>query len=218
MNNIFQNSWFIAIASSVVSIVVVSLLHSFSKLVRSLFGIYSGQYVSITEVPPIGNYLIENVRCRHWANRLTGKINGVAVLDRKSHSNLGENQGNYQFTGFVKERVIVLSYQTTVSRLHSIGAISMKADALGFIFSGSWIGLVNNNLKVGKCKWIRISPPISARKNREYLINYALQMINFNSIDEVIEFQSLEKFYYFKRVQRDKYNFLSQLFRFSNKQ
>ncbi|HEU4691004.1 MAG TPA: hypothetical protein VFS23_21700, partial [Vicinamibacterales bacterium] len=56
-----RDEWFIAI----ISLLIVPITEVLVRKVRSIFGIYSGQYAALTYSEGSGKVLVEDVRCRH---------------------------------------------------------------------------------------------------------------------------------------------------------
>jgi hypothetical protein len=145
------------------------------------FGPFSGQYIAYTRGADGGSVLVEEVRCRQVTQRLEGSIQGVAhlTLDARSgrYSETVANAGIYRFTGFIDQRVFVLSYQTTIAEQHNSGVIALKVDASGAFCQGTWAGLVGDSIATADCTWVRLVPPIDPTASRARFIEQASEYL-----------------------------------------
>lgn len=181
--SLIENTWFIAFTSSVITaLVILPGLRGIWKRLRSLFGIFSGQYIAFTWAWPEQKILLEEVSCRHIGDTLIGRIRGVAILKKEPKSKevqeVATNKGVYKFIGSVNERLFVISYKTTIPALRSSGAIALQGDSKGKVFSGGWVGLVEERVEHAQCTWLMIDKKISWKRNREQLIEYAKDIIS----------------------------------------
>jgi len=152
------------------------------------FGAFSGQYIAFTWGQNGDTVLVEEVRCRQVSNRLEGTIHGVAFLmydrDKRRFAVLAENKGVYRFTGFVDQRLFVVSYQTLIPAQHSAGVIAIKADSSGLFCDGSWAGLVGDTVQTSSCQWTKLHPPISALEKRSEFLQKAMQYITVSQVED----------------------------------
>ncbi|ODS31298.1 MAG: hypothetical protein SCARUB_03591 [Candidatus Scalindua rubra] len=179
--NIINDPWFIATVSFIATVCAVPLFKFSIDRIRSLNGIFSGQYIGFTIGQTYGQILIEEIMCKNIGKKILGTITGVTVLqfneDTNQFEEIGENKGKYYFAGFVDERLFVISYNTKTPRVHSAGTIALKGDNSGSIFSGKWAGLVYQSVVDAPYSWVRLSKPISVRKNRDLFIATALKYL-----------------------------------------
>ena len=182
---VLSSPWFVAIASSLVTAIVIVTVKFLSTWLKSRFGMFSGQYMALTWTRDDSEVLLEDVSCRHVGNTLTGRIRGVAVLRRKPESHeveeVAPNGGLYRFSGSVQERVFVVSYRTCIRALNSAGAIALLGDHSGTIFLGSWAGLDQGKVQHARCVWFVLHPRISSRRQREAFLDMARNYVAFGA-------------------------------------
>ena len=175
--NFLRDPWMIAATTVVVTVAVVPLVSFCVRRIKGWFGAFSGQYLALTGDLKDGLILVEDVKCRHIGDRLTGIIRGVATLEIDTHTGqpkeTAENKGKYSFVGFVDERLLVISYRSIIRAVHSSGSITLKADNVGRALFGTWAGLIEEAVETAPCAWLRAIPPISSKKKRDVFISYA---------------------------------------------
>jgi hypothetical protein len=186
IENLLQNPWVISILSAILTAIIIPISIYIIKYIRSLFGVFSGQYLAITGNIFDGPILIEDVVCHHINNRLRGTIRGVAIIEYKaknqSLSIISESHTSYKFTGYIDERLLVISYFSKLKGVQSTGTISLKCDSSGRIFSGVWSGIVTEFIESSHCIWIRMIPKISStRKKDEFLSNAKTFLTHLNN-------------------------------------
>lgn len=199
IEEVIKNPWIISIVSAIVAALVIPLFIFIFKKLRSMFGIFSGQYIAMTGDFNCGPILIEDVRCHHFKNLLYGKIFGVAILKQNPENGdfmfFAENKAKYKLSGFVDERVFVISYNSKISGVQSSGAIALKGDTSGKIFGGIWSGIVTESIESAYCIWSRLRPKISSKRKKEDFISNAENLIksyillyNQGSMSDVLNF------------------------------
>lgn len=160
------------------------------------FGPFSGQYIAYTRGQDGTSMLVEEVRCRQITQRLEGTIHGVAHLSfdtaSRKHVETAANAGVYRFTGFLDQRVFVLSYQTTIPEQHNSGVIALKVDASGAFCQGTWAGLVGDDIATADCLWLRLVPPIDPVGERARFIATAAERLTWRPggrswVDETLD-------------------------------
>jgi hypothetical protein len=180
-NSILSNPWIIAAATFIATVIAAPLASRVWRYIRSLSGIYSGQYLAFTGDPKNGHVLVEDVMVRQVGNRIAGKIFGVAVLiknQKTGHINESlENKGKYRFSGFVSDGVLLISYFTRIRGLRSAGNITLKDNTAGMFLSGVWSGVVHDPVESSPCSWLKLRPRISTKSARSLFIVFARDML-----------------------------------------
>lgn len=199
-NNIIMNPWFIAAVTFFATIVAIPLLKLVINWIASRFGIYSGNYLSITGNIDTGPLLIEQIKCRQIRERLKGKIIGIYIFHIDSeHKKIIKyliNRGKYTFNGFVKERLLVISYNSIIRGVNSSGAIAIKSDTDCRLFKGAWAGLVNDNVESSSCIWLKLKPSLPIKNRKYYLISIVLDYFKSIGIDVEIPELNLKQYLY----------------------
>ena len=171
--------WIIALASFIATVFITPLFLILLRILKSAFGVFSGQYLALTGDFRNGPILLEDVKCRHVDGQVAGKIRGVATLEiDRSEGPIKEsqcNRGNYRFSGFVDQRLLLVSYRSAIRGAHSSGSLALKADSSGNIFSGTWAGQVEENIETAPCLWIKVIPSVSLKRYRQAFIQQAIK-------------------------------------------
>ena len=177
IEQLLLNPWFVGVGSGLVGGILLPLLVAVCRRVRASLGPFSGQYMAFTWQPTEDEVLIEDVRCRHNGPTLSGTIKGVAFVevdrDREQITERAPNTAVYRFHGSVDERTFVISYRTKIPGQHSVGALALRGDSSGTVFSGFWAGLVGEMVSHNECVWIRVKPRISPKRRRARFLDLA---------------------------------------------
>ena len=135
--------------------------------------------MALTYQLPTGLAIVEDVKCWQISDRLTGSIRGIVELrlssPKKPVTRLRNNSGRYRISGFVNERLFVVSYRATKRAVHSAGAVALNGDSSGVLFRGSWAGLAHEEVNSAVCWWVRLPERISSSRKREEFIAIAEQ-------------------------------------------
>lgn len=181
IDGLATNPWIIALVTFIATVFITPLFSFLLRTLKSAFGAFSGQYLGLTGDFRSGPILLEDVKCRHVGSQVFGKIIGVATLDDdKNEGRIKEsqsNKGKYRFSGFVDGRLLLISYHTTIRSAHSSGSLALKADSSGNIFSGRWVGQVDDNIETAPCWWIKLTPTISSKRRRQAFIQQAISYL-----------------------------------------
>jgi hypothetical protein len=165
--------WVIGIGSALLGAMVTAVGRAIFRWFQAARGPFSGWYVALyfEEQGPV---LVEVVKCRHSGRNLRGTIRSIATFDL---GDLDEAKTSYrwrsEFSGFVEERVLVLSYKSRERGTHSVGAMAMKGDDVGKIFRGTWAGIAHGSVVSAKCHWVRVSPPRFDQPIADVMISHA---------------------------------------------
>jgi len=179
-DKLLYDPWFIAIITFLATVLAWPIINYVINNIKSCFGIFSGQYIGITFYYDSRNILIENITCRQIKNELIGKIKGVAFLKiySKDKKETIKNEGLYKFYGFVDERLLCISYKTTIKGLHSSGAIVVESDSTGKLLTGTWAGIGDDSIINGYYKMIKISESIFTKKNNNEIMSIAINYLD----------------------------------------
>jgi len=178
MKELVNNIWFITITCSILSLGIVPGIRLIANIIRARYGAFSGIYVAITTIGK--EQIVELVTCRHIGNRLKGKILGVAILANEAgEEKVLPNTSNYDFKGIVRERLMVMSYNSVFKGDLSAGSLTLYGDVPGRTFSGNWGGLEEKEVVSSPCVWLKSSEKFNLQKDRELILN----IVRFQSRD-----------------------------------
>lgn len=173
--DILNNNWFVSIASIFLGFIFIPLLNR----VGALFGKFSGKYIAVTFQPDEPEVLVEMVECKHFGEKIYGKIFGVcfAHFEDSTLTLSNNNTGKYKFEGFVDERLFVLSYFTTIKTAKNAGTITLQGYGSGTVFEGVWGGFAHNQVIGSKCVWFLTKGKLHPSKDRNIILDLASKAI-----------------------------------------
>jgi hypothetical protein len=117
--------------------------------------------------------IIELVKCKHIKNRVKGKISGVAFILKETQGQKIQNNGNkYDFKGSVAERLLVVSYNSTLKGDLSAGSLTLYGNTYGTSFSGIWGGLESGEVVSSDCVWIKSNRKLILNRDYEAIVNF----------------------------------------------
>lgn len=155
---IYENPWFIALATIPLTYLVSLALSILVEWIRSQQGRLTGTYLSLTRDKGNG-LLAELVQCRHVGHRLHGSIHALCriPLHEGQVIHLGDEEANYKFSGRIAGPLLSLSYWAP-RKAENGGTFTFMSTVMGDMFEGVWSGL-NEAQRVGngKCIWIRVN-------------------------------------------------------------
>lgn len=173
---ILNNNWFVSIVSIFLGFLIIPLLNR----IGALFGKFSGKYIAVTFQPAEQEVLVEMVECKHFGEKIYGKIFGVcfAHYENNTFTLSKNNVGKYKFEGFVDERLFVLSYFTTIKTAKNAGTITLQGNGSGTAFEGVWGGFAHNQVVGSKCIWFLAKGKLNPIKDRNIILDLASKAIN----------------------------------------
>lgn len=148
--------WVIGIGSALLGAMVTAVGRAIFRWFQAARGPFSGWYVALY-FEPRGPVLVEVVKCRHSGKNLRGTIWSIATFELGDLDEVKASDGwRSEFSGFVEERVLVLSYKSRERGTHSVGAMALKGDDVGKVFRGAWTGIAHGNVVSAECHWVRV--------------------------------------------------------------
>jgi hypothetical protein len=170
-SQLLYDPWFIATITFFASITVAPGLQNAFNKIRSVFGEFTGYYICLTENIESTGYLVEEVMLRQIGNRVYGKIASIGLYrqieNEKKLEIARRSEGRYDFRGFINNRLMVFSYNTTIKAAHSAGAFTIRINNSGNVADGEWSGLVEDRVISTPSKFVRIQGSISKKSNDE---------------------------------------------------
>jgi hypothetical protein len=146
-------------------------------------GPFSGYYLGLTWAPDSQRILVEHVNCRQMGDRIRGMIATVGVLEQSekddSYSCVARPYSRYTVSGYVRERLLVLSYHSIRLEELSSGALALQGNTTGDLFLGQWAGLVGSSVETSRCEWMRLD---SSDRNDDDLLAEAGKLIQREGI------------------------------------
>ncbi|MEO8771511.1 MAG: hypothetical protein ABI402_15555 [Ferruginibacter sp.] len=168
MHELINNNWFISIVSSLITIAIVPIIGFIVNNIRAHYGIFSGTYIAITEMPDSKDLIIELIKCKHIKNTLKGKIFGVSF--KTINQNTTNNSNKYTFKGGVAERLLVISYNSDHKGDLSSGSLTLYGNTTGNIFTGIWGGLEDSKVVSSSCVWIKSNKKLHYQKDHDAIL------------------------------------------------
>ncbi len=179
---VLSNQWTVAMVATLGGIVLVPLLRLALDFLRARIGHFSGRYLSLSWNPDRTFVHVEEVLCAHRGNRMAGTIRGVATLKKDPNTNQyvrsEANLRKYKFSGNVEDRLLVLSYRSSLKAVRSAGCISIEPENTGLLFFGEWVGLVDKAVLSGECLWRMLGREERLRSGTEAFLQLAESLAN----------------------------------------
>lgn len=174
MTSLLNNSWFVSVGSSLITLGIVPTIAFISNGIRARSGGFSGTYIAITTIR--NGRIVELVHCKHMKNKVKGKILGVAIIGTEGREkNIERNYSRYHFKGGVAERLLVMSYSPIDKGDLSAGSLTLYGDTYGATFSGTWGGLEGGKVVSSTCVWIKTNEKLSLKKDHDQIVKIAQQ-------------------------------------------
>ena len=171
---LLSNSWFVSIASSLLTLGVVPAIAFVSNRIRVRYGAFSGTYIAITTIR--NGRIIELAHCKHIKNKVKGKIYGVAIIAIEGKERIAEpNASKYHFMGNVVERLLMMSYSPIGKGDLSAGSLTLYGDTYGTTFAGTWGGLEGGKVISSNCVWVRTDKKLHFKKDYDHILHLAQQ-------------------------------------------
>lgn len=187
LQDLINNNWFISIVSSLITLLVVPLINFLYNFIKSRYGVFSGNYIAITNSPDTGHYIFEFVKCNHIKNNLKGRIYGIAFAQKtKDLVEINKQHKEYVFSGNVTERLFVISYRPIEKGNISLGTIALYGNAGGKIFTGIWSGLEEGEVVSESCVWYKCSSKLSYRKDYDKILEEAENFVKGDVVNPMI--------------------------------
>ncbi len=171
----FNNPWIISIVSIFLSFLLKPFIDSLIEKIKSIFGTYSGNYISITEYDNSKAMFIEYITISHNNNNLKGIIK-VLGKTKKTYEivekiDYEKKLKLYSILGFQDERVLVMSYKPKRKNQKGVGTILLKANDSGEKFYGRWANYEDDKVGDGKIYWIKTNKKFKELKNSKILLD-----------------------------------------------
>lgn len=152
----YENAWFIAVATILLTYLSSPILNVLVDWISSRRGTMTGTYLALTDDSRDG-LLAERIACWQTGNRLTGRIHGVCRV-RLSEGKVEQSwpvESSYKFSGRIAGSVLYLIYWEPRKAVNG-GSITFKSTVMGDVLDGTWSGLdESQNISHAPCTWIR---------------------------------------------------------------
>lgn len=174
MDELLDNTWFVSIASSLLTLPIIFIGRIIVDALRARRGAFTGHYIAITTYRRSREKIVELVHCRHIGNNVKGKIYSVAIIQPNGNEqSVHENKCIYKFKGNVEERLMVASYHSVAKGDNSAGSLTLLGSTNGQLFSGTWGGLEDGRIISSDCCWRKSGKNLSRETDYDAIIALA---------------------------------------------